>query len=168
MTGQPVPRQARDLTGLRRGRLLVESYSGTDVRGEASWNCICNCGEKKVCSRESLTRTHGGAHSCGCLRREAARNRAKLQRPWNEGKTYFIHGTEKAWGSHIHWSIAAIKAFGNKCMRCGWNAARCDVHHKVGDRVTGPHTLSNALVLCPNCRRVEVDLRMSRPSLGAA
>ena len=39
---------------------------------------------------------------------------------------------------------------------------------KVGDRVTGPHTLANAIVLCPNCRRVEVDLRMSRPSSEAA
>lgn len=167
MTGQTVPRQARDLSGIRRGRLLVESYAGTNDCGEAIWNCICDCGERKVCPRDSLTRTKG-ANSCGCLRREAARSRAKRERPWNEGKTYFIHGTEKAWSSHIHWSTAAIKAFGNKCMRCGWNAARCDVHHKVGDRLTGPHTLSNALVLCPNCRRVEVDLRMSRPTPEAA
>lgn len=33
--------------------------------------------------------------------------------------------------------------------------ARCDVHHRVPKAHGGLHTLANAVVLCPNCHRIE-------------
>lgn len=49
----------------------------------------------------------------------------------------------------------AIRHYGPACERCGWNAARCDVHHRKPKGAGGLHTLENAIVLCPNCHRVE-------------
>lgn len=39
-------------------------------------------------------------------------------------------------------------------MRCGWDEARTDTHHIKSRRDGGKHTLSNLLVLCPNCHRL--------------
>ena len=38
--------------------------------------------------------------------------------------------------------------------RCGWDKARCDVHHRVARCDGGLNTISNGEVICPNCHRV--------------
>lgn len=51
--------------------------------------------------------------------------------------------------------IRAIqRIYGARCMRCGWEEARCDVHHIVPVRHGGEHSLDNVVVLCPNCHRL--------------
>ena len=62
-----------DLTGHRFGRLLVLGRAPSTKR--VKWNCQCDCGNKttvETCSLKS-----GTTKSCGCLRREMARQKAK-------------------------------------------------------------------------------------------
>lgn len=76
---------------------------------------------------------------------------------WNEGKSYAIREGEHCYRTRHAWAKAAIRHYGNKCERCGWDSARCDVHHREHKARGGLHTLANAIVLCPNCHRIEHD-----------
>ena len=53
------------MTGQRFGMLLVTSYSHTDKHRVSHWNVLCDCGNKKAISRNSLK--NGDSRSCGCL-----------------------------------------------------------------------------------------------------
>ena len=57
-----------DLLGLRFGRLLVESESGVDGRGEKLWKCKCDCGSTSVVLSSNLRTGH--TKSCGCFNNE--------------------------------------------------------------------------------------------------
>lgn len=58
----------KNIVGQRFGRLLVDSFSHTDERRRAQWNCICDCGGKTVVAGISLRCNH--TMSCGCLQDE--------------------------------------------------------------------------------------------------
>lgn len=62
-----------DLTGQRFGRLLVIAKGATDSRGEARWECHCDCGGSKTTRGSTLRR--GEATSCGCFQREETSRR---------------------------------------------------------------------------------------------
>ncbi len=59
-------RKPIDLTGQRFGRLTVLEQAGRDSRREATWWCICDCGNKIQVPGYSLRR--GNTQSCGCLK----------------------------------------------------------------------------------------------------
>jgi hypothetical protein len=40
------------------------------------------------------------------------------------------------------------------CFICGWDLARCDLHHINGKDVDDPHVHSNLTYVCPNCHRL--------------
>jgi hypothetical protein len=63
-----------DMRGQRFGRLVVAVEEVTNKRGDAQWGCICDCGGRTVVRGDSLRR--GATLSCGCIRREANRQRA--------------------------------------------------------------------------------------------
>lgn len=56
-----------DETGNKYGRLLVTKYAGK-IKNKTSWECTCDCGNKKIVPGIYL-RT-GQTRSCGCLHRE--------------------------------------------------------------------------------------------------
>lgn len=58
-----------DLTGIRFGRLLVLSRSGSDKQRHSKWKCSCDCGAAHVVGRRELIR--GTTRSCGCFKRES-------------------------------------------------------------------------------------------------
>jgi hypothetical protein len=62
-----------DLTGMRFGRLLVESKNSPSPSGWL-WSCRCDCGASCLVKTGFLT--NGNTRSCGCLKREvvAAKN----------------------------------------------------------------------------------------------
>ena len=62
-----------DLTGERFEKLLVIERAD-NVNGLTAWLCRCDCGNTKVIQGKMLKR--GLAKSCGCLRREVAKERA--------------------------------------------------------------------------------------------
>lgn len=53
-----------DISGLRFNRFLVLSFSH-ESKGHASWNCLCDCGEKRTVAYSGLTSGH--SKSCGCI-----------------------------------------------------------------------------------------------------
>lgn len=69
-------RATTPMIGRRFGRLVVESRAGSTVDGRFSWNCVCDCGTRKVVCGESLRK--GATQPCRCLLREVARERAAI------------------------------------------------------------------------------------------
>lgn len=63
----------KDITGQRFGRLVVESYAGTNSGGMALWNCKCDCGGIAVVTGSHLRNGH--TRSCGCFHDETAAKR---------------------------------------------------------------------------------------------
>lgn len=61
---------ARDMTGERRGRLLVVCRTENTLQGRAQWICLCDCGTEVITDGTTLRR--GMSQSCGCLQRELA------------------------------------------------------------------------------------------------
>ena len=145
---------ARDLTGLRSGRLTVTNEHSRSRDGHLVWRCICECGKTKSISSNSLTRSVP-VQSCGCMNRTRAQDKRVAGGAWNEGKSYVISGGEHCYKTRHGWAKAAIRTGGNQCERCGWAEARCDVHHRKAKAKGGLHTLANAIVLCPNCHRID-------------
>ena len=62
----------QNLTGMRFGRLLVVSQAEHNGK-HIQWNTQCDCGNTKVIPTTNLVR--GRSTSCGCLRKEVARER---------------------------------------------------------------------------------------------
>ena len=60
--------------GQRYGRLVVTRDTGV-VNGERFFECFCDCGSRTTVGGQALR--SGGTRSCGCLRRETARNKAR-------------------------------------------------------------------------------------------
>jgi hypothetical protein len=58
-----------DLTGQKFGRLSVIARAGTN-NGEATWRCICECGETTIVRGYYLR--HKITQSCGCLHSEVS------------------------------------------------------------------------------------------------
>lgn len=144
---------AIDLTGLKSGRLEVLGVAGRTQDNHLKWLCLCSCGKRKHVASNSLTRKNP-VQSCGCMNRTTAQVKRLPAGPWNDGKSYVIEGGNRCYKTRHAWAKAAIRHYGNACEVCGWNKARCDVHHRHAKAKGGTHTLANAVVLCPNCHRV--------------
>lgn len=142
-----------DHAGRRYGRLTVIEQAGRSKDGHVLWKCRCDCGtECAVQSNNFRPGARKGTQSCGCLRSEAS---SRPKKPWNSGATYQIHGDEQAYKNRKAWATAVLRAKGNKCNRCGWDKARCDVHHLIPRSSGGLNVISNGEVICPNCHRIE-------------
>lgn len=123
-----------DITGERFGRLLVESYAGTGY-----WWCRCDCeGYAQLYLGTNLRR--GNTSSCGCLRREASRDRG------------LRHGLS---GSHIYRAWLSMRA---RCSKQGgrawddygargirvcpeWDGDLALFHAHIGDPPSPAHTV---------------------------
>lgn len=60
-------KRRQDISRKKYGRLLVLNYSHTK-NGVAYWNCICDCGNKRILPGVALRENR--TKSCGCLQRE--------------------------------------------------------------------------------------------------
>lgn len=74
--------KAVDLSNARFGRLVVVSRAD-NKSGHPAWNCLCDCGQLKVCLGINLKR--GKSQSCGCLRSEITSSRS-LKHGHSRGK----------------------------------------------------------------------------------
>lgn len=61
-----------DLTGQKFGRLTVLKRTENSKAGKARWLCLCDCGNHKIITGNSLE--SGNTISCGCYRREIVKN----------------------------------------------------------------------------------------------
>lgn len=62
--------KAPNLKGKRFGRLKVLDREGSDRRRNATWKCLCDCGDSVIVASRNLNNNH--TQSCGCLKRELA------------------------------------------------------------------------------------------------
>lgn len=77
-----------DLTGKKFNRLTVLQRTGTSNDGQALWECLCDCGNKKTVRSYCLTK--GNTQSCGCFHREQSKknhtthgmSKTKIYRIW--------------------------------------------------------------------------------------
>lgn len=112
------PKQIKDLTGQRFGRLIVDQISirrgpmrprdgsGYNTRHQTYWLCVCDCGNIKRAMGRDLTR--GMTKSCGCLHSETSRatgsrrgpdrpqwkhglNSSGYSQTWVDGKNLLVH-----------------------------------------------------------------------------
>ncbi len=67
----PTGRRAKDITGERFGRLVVQFRDADTPRGTPVQMCICDCGNTRKVTTGNLR--GGQTRSCGCLRVEHAK-----------------------------------------------------------------------------------------------
>lgn len=60
-----------DLTGQKFGKLEVLKYVGLSKFKAATWECLCECGNKTIVNSNALRTGH--TQSCGCSRKESTR-----------------------------------------------------------------------------------------------
>lgn len=60
--------KAKDLTGLKFGRLTAIEPAGRSKNKCIMWRCVCDCGNEVVVKSNSLN--SGNTKSCGCLHKE--------------------------------------------------------------------------------------------------
>jgi 5-methylcytosine-specific restriction endonuclease McrA len=148
----------RDITNKRFGRLVALEVIGKSRNKSLIWRCLCDCGAVTERTSSSLSKSKGVC-SCGCYLKEFHKERLRHEVPWNKGSTYQNKGDEDVFVSKKAWADAAKRKYGNKCMRCGWDKASCDVHHITPRSRGGKHILLNAEVICPNCHRIHHEIR---------
>ena len=82
----------KDMSGYRFGRLVITKKTGSNEKGCAVWECICDCGNVVHKSGELLRR--GFIKSCGCLYEEVSKqgnpkhnkSNTRIYRIWSEMK----------------------------------------------------------------------------------
>jgi hypothetical protein len=77
----------KDMAGYKQpnGRLTAISYSHTNHKGWAIWDCRCDCGSELKIAGLSLR--SGASRSCGCLRRKECSARSQKWRAFGEEKS---------------------------------------------------------------------------------
>ncbi len=156
--GVSVKARTRDLTGRRFTCLVALRVVGKHINGSLLWLCECDCGKQK--NVPSCRLTTGKVHSCGCYRSKIKSEWHKTHTTWNKGKTYTTKRIDEVFASKNAWTEAVKRHCGDICQRCGWHEAPCDVHHLVKKSLGGKNVISNGIVLCPNCHRIEHHQRL--------
>lgn len=105
-----------DLTGKRFGRLIVLKRVPNDNHGNVNWECLCDCGNKKIIRGAHL---RGGlTSSCGCYNHE---NIVSLGKKW--GGHNKIHGMKH---SRLYdlWSNMKARCYNPKTDSFEWYGAK--------------------------------------------
>ena len=157
--GMRVKAPTRDIAGQVFGRLTVVRVVGKSKSNSLLWECVCSCGA--TISRSSAKKRKAkGVCSCGCYLRDHSKERLRQSSPWNKGATYQTKPNESVFSQRGAWAKAVLRANGNSCVKCGWDKARCDVHHITPRSRGGLNTIANGVVLCPNCHRIEHEVAL--------
>lgn len=102
--------------GNRYSLLLVLDRAGSNSQKQATWECVCDCGNKVVVSGVSLRR--GWRKSCDCLRGE------RLTLPHGEASFNNLYGhyMRNASNRNIHWGLTREdfrELTSQDCQYCG-------------------------------------------------
>lgn len=152
--GMTVKAPTKDIAGQRFGMLTAIEVVGKSKANSLLWRCVCDCGNE-ITRASAHIRKEKGVQSCGCWLKQRNKDYLTTRVPWNKGRQYTTKADSEVYSNKAAWAKAVMRVKENKCEYCGWSLARCDVHHKVPRSAGGLNTIENALVLCPNCHRVE-------------
>lgn len=87
-----------DISGIKYGRLLVESFNGRK-NSQSYWNCVCDCGNNCVINGAKIKNGH--TKSCGCLLKE------------ERGKKSITHGRSHT-PEHNVWMAMKSRCYNQK------------------------------------------------------
>jgi hypothetical protein len=104
-----------DLTGMRFGRLVAETYCGG-----SKWNCKCDCGKRHIAHAYCLKK--GLIRSCGCLRKDSSKSRMKDLTGQRFGNVTVVGLTGRKTGHNLVWEC--LCDCGNKCEIASSNLRR--------------------------------------------
>jgi len=136
---------AKYRTGERFGRLVLLTYLGG-----RKWDCICDCGNKKIADTSNLLKGH--ITSCGCFRKE----RAATLRPTYKVGTY---GSSE----NIAWRNMMTRCYKESSHNWQWSGGRgikvCESWHNfenfytdMGDKPEASLTLERVDVNGDYCK----------------
>lgn len=92
----------KDLTGQRFGRLVVIKRFGISPKGEATWECLCDCGKTIISPSYNLR--SGNTNSCGCLNSDEIRKRSTIHN-LSSSRLYVV------------WTAMKQRCCNSKCLR---------------------------------------------------
>ena len=72
----PKGRPKENLVDRRFGRLVVVRQTRARIEGSIAWECLCDCGNKRLVRSSALK--SGNTKSCGCLQKERQRSAVAL------------------------------------------------------------------------------------------
>lgn len=101
--GRPV----KNRTGMRYGRLIALRHAASDLRKQAVWFCMCDCGTECLVLGSNLE--DGATISCGCYRADVRRARpmsdaterfwAMVEIPFDPDECWsWVGATDGKWG----------------------------------------------------------------------
>ena len=67
--------QVKNIKGMRFGMLIVVSKGETNSHGQATWECLCDCGKTTTVVGSSIISGHTA--SCGCLKKDLSKQSHK-------------------------------------------------------------------------------------------
>lgn len=109
----PLNSHSKDERGNKYGKLTVESYAGHNNRGEALWNCRCECGALEVRIGSELRRGRHKNNMCAsCSKIDMSKRRLKDL----TGQTFNSLYVEKRVGSEAASGLAIYQCL---CLNCG-------------------------------------------------
>lgn len=138
----------KKLTNSRFNKLLVVSYSHSSKYGQTYWNCVCDCGNKKVVRRSHLI--SGSTVSCGCYNKQRA---SKWLKSYANSDKHKGHGNpqwkgENASHNSIHqWLNRHYKK--EICSYCNIKNKKLDWALLKGKKHS--HNRDNYTPLCRSC-----------------
>lgn len=86
-----------NLTGMRFSRISVIREYGVSKHGEILWDCVCDCGNKKILPTNALR--SGRTKSCGCYGTEKRKERMTTHGDTGNNKRHRIH---RIWSAMLH------------------------------------------------------------------
>lgn len=130
-----LPRQVKDIAGEKFGRVTVQCYVGSNLRGSegAYWDCTCECGtHMPAVFGGSLRRNH--IRSCGCLAKDSAKI-AGLNKVKNEL-------------GNIYGRLTVVRHVGKKYSTCRDHYWECLCLCGTKTEVAGGNLRSGAVSSC--------------------
>lgn len=156
-------RKVKDITGCRYGRLIALERVYIDEKWR--WKCQCDCGNICYVTLDCLGRT---THSCGCLRRDYAKERGLQPHSYfqtHKGKNHprYNHDLTDDEREKIRYTDPEYREWINRvkqdanytCDCCGKRGGELHSHHlysysKHKDLRTD---IDNGVCLCVDCHR---------------
>lgn len=111
-----------DETGNKYNKLYVINFSHIN-RGEAYWNCSCDCGNLCIIQGSNLRR--GSVKSCGCLQRRQGKDSPN----W-KGGLVLIRQMIRLMPEYNIWHRAVLIKDTYTCQYSGIKGSSLQVHHK--------------------------------------
>jgi hypothetical protein len=157
-------RIVKNIVGQKFGKLTVIQYIGINDGGLATWECQCDCGNKKVVAGTFLKRSV--VKSCGCLLFE---KEPKNKLPNGQGLKNKVYNEQARYRDYL-FELTKEQFFSivnNHCNYCGNEPSNfvSDKHNNRFyyngiDRIDNNigYTLENCVAACKICNRAKRDL----------